>query len=154
MSWRWRPRWTICVHWWRQLTRTRWSCWISWRRRRGKRERARVEIAWKRNSEKHIQEPKYQCHLMSATYFCQCYWTSYSLIWDNQIPRVFLNCWLENWLIWYRIWMCDQEVKYFFSPNTNRKVEDLQFRVEEACITKGDLEVNCERMKQADTPIK
>lgn len=24
----------------------------------------------------------------------------------------------------------------------NRKVEDLQFRVEEACITKGDLEVN------------
>lgn len=23
----------------------------------------------------------------------------------------------------------------------NRKVEDLQFRVEEACITKGDLEV-------------
>lgn len=23
-----------------------------------------------------------------------------------------------------------------------RKVEDLQFRVEEACITKGDLEVN------------
>lgn len=24
----------------------------------------------------------------------------------------------------------------------NRKVEDLQFRVEEACITKGDLEVS------------
>lgn len=24
----------------------------------------------------------------------------------------------------------------------DRKVEDLQFRVEEACITKGDLEVN------------
>lgn len=25
--------------------------------------------------------------------------------------------------------------------STNRRVEDLQFRVEEACITKGDLEV-------------
>lgn len=26
----------------------------------------------------------------------------------------------------------------------DRKVEDLQFRVEEACITKGDLEVTCD----------
>lgn len=29
-------------------------------------------------------------------------------------------------------------------PLLNRKVEDLQFRVEEACITKGDLEVKAQ----------
>lgn len=28
----------------------------------------------------------------------------------------------------------------------NRKVEDLQFRVEEACITKGDLEVSVNKL--------
>lgn len=28
----------------------------------------------------------------------------------------------------------------------NRKVEDLQFRVEEACITKGDLEVSVKKL--------
>lgn len=33
-----------------------------------------------------------------------------------------------------------------FCVLSKRKVEDLQFRVEEACITKGDLEVNLQRI--------
>lgn len=35
----------------------------------------------------------------------------------------------------------------------HRKVEDLQFRVEEACITKGDLEVNVQHKSTPAQPI-
>ncbi len=36
---------------------------------------------------------------------------------------------------------CKQKLTMIKIIVPNRKVEDLQFRVEEACITKGDLEV-------------
>lgn len=44
--------------------------------------------------------------------------------------------------------MFQQEMFFFL---VNRKVEDLQFRVEEACITKGDLEVN---VQSRSTPVQ
>lgn len=46
-----------------------------------------------------------------------------------------------------------QKPQIMFVFLLNRKVEDLQFRVEEACITKGDLEVNVQHKSMPVQPI-
>lgn len=48
---------------------------------------------------------------------------------------------------------CNKKNSKMFIFLLNRKVEDLQFRVEEACITKGDLEVNVQHKSTPVQPI-